>query len=300
MDLTRLYWLTTLLAIGLLGGGTRPACAQETVSDTAQTNGWTTDLTAKLSTSQSAFNNWSEGGLNTLALTSTIDGKAVRETNRWEQTYAMRLSLGLVQQDTLDVRKSTDLIRLNASLQYKGRGFFQVLNPTIAGELRTQFAPGFNYDKDPFELGREPPVKISDFFSPARVSQSLGLTYEPDSWFSQRLSVAGKQTVVLVKRLRPLYDVQTDRTMRLEAGAEAVTSIDREIFEDIRLQSDLTLFQALVPVENPDVFWENVVTMQVNSWLSVDLEFVAIYDANIIDAVQLKEVLSLGVSFVVI
>jgi hypothetical protein len=37
--------------------------------------------------------------------------------------------------------------------------------------------------------------------------------------------------------------------------------------------------------------------MKVNDWLSTNLEFVALYDQNTVDAIQLKEVLSVGVSF---
>jgi hypothetical protein len=58
----------------------------------------------------------------------------------------------------------------------------------------------------------------------------------------------------------------------------------------------LNLFQTLTQREPLDVLWENVITMKVNSWLNVGLEYVMLYDANRSDAVQIKEVLSVGVS----
>jgi hypothetical protein len=36
--------------------------------------------------------------------------------------------------------------------------------------------------------------------------------------------------------------------------------------------------------------------MQVNSWLTTNLEVTALFDENTTDAIQLKEVLSLGVT----
>ncbi len=270
-----------------------PGWAQEAAPDSL--DAWQYDLRGKFNAAQAAYNNWKEGGLNSVSVSTTLDGAARREGDRWIQEHTMRLAYGLLQQDTLDFRKSEDLIRMESSLRYRGDHFFRVFNPTIAVGLRTQFAEGFNYDKDPLERGQRPPVKTSDFFSPGTITESIGLTYEADSWFSQRLSFASKQTIVMIDRFRPLYGVDPDGPMRLEAGAESVTTFDREIVDNVRLQSSLNLFLAFNQPGQPDMIWENLITMQVNSWMNVDLEFVAVYNEDVSSAVQLKEVLSVGV-----
>src|SRR5690606_38281168 len=104
-----------------------------------------------------------EGGVNTLATTAVLEGKAKGMSGPWEQNHEVRLVLGIVKQDTLEVRKAEDLIRIRSSLQYRGDGFFRTINPTLAAEVNTQFASGFNYKRNPFEDGRTPPVKVSDF-----------------------------------------------------------------------------------------------------------------------------------------
>ena len=261
---------------------------------------WNASLTGKLSGSQVAYNNWQEGGLNTLSVTSSVDGQFVRGGEHWIQTYELRLTFGIVQQDTLAVRKSDDLIRLRAGLQYRGDGFLRTFRPTISLALRTQFAEGFNYDEDPFsdDVQRNLPVKTSEFFSPAVLTQSLGLTYEPVSWIATRLGVAGKETIVRNEALRVLYDVDPDEAVRAEGGIESETSVDREVVTNVRYQSSLNLFQTLTQRSEPlDVIWENVITMRVNSWLNVGLEYVMLFDANRSNDVQIKEVLSVGVSF---
>ncbi len=292
---TLLLTLGTVVLTIVLGAAALPAQAQ--APDPAPDTTWTYDVTGRLSAAQAAYRNWQEGGLNTLSVSSSIDGRAIQRTTRWKQTYEMRLVFGIIQQDTLAVRKSEDLIRLGAALQYRGDGFFRVFNPTIAAGLRTQFAEGLDYEGDPFGEGREPPVKSSDFFAPATITQSLGLIYTPSDWVSQRISAAGKQTVVTIDRLRPLYDVNVDDVARWEAGVESVTALDRELFENVRLQSTLTTFLAVNQPEPPDVLWENLLTMQVNSWLSTQVEYVLLYDDNTSTAVQMKEVLSVGVTF---
>ena len=101
----------------------------------------------------------------------------------------MRLAYGMVKQDTLDLRKSEDIIRLAATLQYLGEGFFSRFTPTVSASFRSQFAPGYNYQKNPFGDGRATPVKVSDFMNPGTFQQSLGLTYTPTAWFKQRIGV---------------------------------------------------------------------------------------------------------------
>lgn len=277
-----------------------PVQAQDTEGEVLEDGAWNTSLTGKLSGSQAAYRNWQEGGLNTLAVTSTIDGKFVRGGDHWIQTYELRFAFGLVQQDTLAVRKSDDLIRLGAGLQYQGSGFLRTFRPTISAALRTQFAEGFNYNEDPFPDDRERslPVKTSAFFSPAVLTQSLGLTYEPTPWFATRLGIAGKETIVRNEDLRVLYDVDPTKAVRAEGGIESETTVDREIVTNVRYQSRLNLFQSLTAQSEPlDVLWENVITMRVNSWLNVGLEYVMLYDANRSQDIQIKEVLSVGVSF---
>jgi hypothetical protein len=274
------------------------------------TTGWTYDLAGKLSGSQAAYKDWQEGGLNTLSFTTSIDGTAQRSAHRWTQTHELRLGFGIIssEDDEPDepLRKSTDQIRAQTNLRYTGSGFFRLFKPTVSARLRTQFAKGFDYTNNPFpeghpSAGEDPPVQTSEFFAPAFITETIGLTYNPKEWYTVRLSAASKQTVVRDQDLRILYDVDPKESTRVEAGAEIAATFSREIFTNVRYKSSANVFFSFNQTENPpDVLWENYITMQVNSWLTTDLEFVALFDENTSDAIQLKEVLSVGVTFVLI
>ena len=272
-----------------------PTMAQE--AEAPPPDAWETSLVSKLNLAQAGFQNWQEGGVNTVALTTGINGKATRTTDAWTQKHELRLTYGVVKQDTLDFRKAEDLIQLQSSVQYAGGGFFAKFQPTLAGALRTQFAPGFNFDTDPIDGTRTPPVKVSDFFAPATLTQSLGLTYQPADWITQRLGVAAKETVVTIDRFRTLYGLDPDKNARFEMGLEAFTEVDKEIFTNVRYQSKLGLFASFNVDDNPDVLWENLITMKVNAWMNVNFEVVTIYDTNVSEDVQLKEVFSVGIAY---
>lgn len=262
--------------------------------------GWRRALTGQLSFSQAAYHSWQEGGLNALSLTAGTEGRFARLRGGLKQTHDARLAFGVVRQDTLDVRKAVDVIRYAFDLQYTGAGAFR---PTFATEFRTQFAAGFDYnpkteDYPSLVVAPDARLKVSDFFAPAVWTQSVGVTYDPGRWYTVRLGLGAKETFVLIERLRPVHGNAPDEAVRLQAGLEALAEARKELFEGVLWRSRLTLFEAFNQLSSaaPDLVFENLLQLKVNDWLSTNLELVALYDKDVIDAVQLKEVLSVGVT----
>ena len=258
---------------------------------------WAPEVVGKLSGSQAGFQNWAEGGVNTFAFSVGIDGKAERNKAGWHQKTTGKLSFGLVKQDTLDFRKAEDLIRLSATFNYSGKGFLDNLRPTVAFLARSQFSPGFNFEKNPLGDGRRPPIKVSDFMSPGTFTQSVGMTYQAKPWVSQRLGIGGKETVVMIEQLRPLYKLKPDQTVKLEIGLEAFTDFDKEIFKNVFYKSTIGLFAAFNKPDSPDLIWENNLNMKVNSWLQVNLDWAVLFDNDVSAKAQFKEIFSVGISY---
>jgi hypothetical protein len=310
--------------IGLLGVGLHPAGAQperpvepvfpdeqqtpKVPDSTEADSGWSYDATARLNVSQAAYKDWQEGGgLNSLTISAATGGVAQERRGEWLQTHELRLAFGVLNQENQALRKSEDQIRYQSSVRYQGDGFFRVFNPTVATQLRTQFASGFNYSENPFEgevepgdprLDQETPVETSSFFAPAFLTESIGLTYQPAEVLTLRLGTASKQTIVVEDDFRELYGVDSEALARVEAGAEFASSLDAQLSENIRYRSDLNAFFAVNQLEEPpDVLWENELILSVNDWLTTNLEFTALYDQTTIDAIQLRETISVGISF---
>ncbi len=325
MDSSLRFALLTFL-IALLGGGLHLAGAQperpvepvfsdeqeapKVPDSTEADTGWTYDATARLNVSQAAYKDWQEGGgLNSLSISAATGAVAQERQGDWLQLHEVRLAFGVLNQEDQALRKAEDQIRYQSSLRYQGDGFFRVFNPTVAGQLRTQFASGFDYgDDNPFEGEvepgdprldqQEPPFETSSFFAPAFLTESIGLTYQPAEILTLRLGAASKQTIVVEEDFRELYGVDSEALARVEAGAEFASSLDARLTENIRYRSDLNAFFAVNQLEEPpDVLWENEVILSVNDWLTTNLEFTALYDQTTIDAIQLRETISVGVSF---
>lgn len=268
------------------------AAAQESSEETAE-GPWQLSLKGSLSATQTSFSNWQEGGVNTLGYSAELKGEAIRRTESWKETHNLRLAFGQIKQGELDFRKSIDVVQYGLVLQNVSAS---PLNPTVALEFRSQFTSGYNYKKNPFKDGREPPVKVSDYMAPAYFTQSLGLSYDPDSWFSTRLGLGGKHTIVAVEGLGTLYGLEPGRSMRYELGIESHTAIKVDVAENVLWESRLGLFAAFNKPEMPDARWENFLTMKVNTWLNVKIEFVALYDKDVSTKMQYKHISSLGVS----
>lgn len=274
-----------------------PCRAQDGGTVEADTSTWDVGLIGKLNGSQAGFQNWAEGGVNTLALSTGVEGIAEQVVGTWTQKHSVRLSFGIVKQDTLAFRKAEDLIRLTTTLNYVGEGSLKLFQPTVSAGIRSQFAPGFNFEKNPFGDGRQPPVKVSDFLSPATFTQSAGFAWKPTVWFSQRLGLGAKETVVMIERLRTLYGVDPSSSTRFEFGMEAFTDFDKEIVKNVHYKSTLGLFAAFNNPDLPDYLWENLVTMKVNSWMKVNFEWSLLFDEDVSSDLQVKEVFSVGISY---
>lgn len=295
--------LRLLLALAALAALAPPALAQdeEEPPPLTEAEGWRTSLRSGLHFTQAAYRNWQEGGINALALTATTNGQFARRFNGFKQTHDLRLAFGLLKQDTLAVRKADDLIRYAFALQYTELGRFQ---PTLGTEVRTQFAAGFDYkptaEKYPTLAERIEPgerLKVSDLLAPAVWTQALGITYEPDGWYKVRFGLGAKETIVLIERLRPVYGNRPDQAVRFEVGFEALAEVRREIVENVSLVSRLGLFRPFESLDElPDGTWENTITMKVNDFLNVTLALEALLDRDVSRALQLREVLAIGLS----
>ena len=153
-------------------------------ADTMKLEGWKVNAVVGAGLSQAAFSNWAQGGENSFAYTMSglVNGTLYGERSRWSNTLSLRYGQAQIGDD--EAKKTDDEIYFESIFIYR---VWSPFHPYAAATLRTQFAPGYDYPDN------APRVRVSKFFDPAYLTQSVGVIYEPSAIFTSRLGVAMRE-----------------------------------------------------------------------------------------------------------
>lgn len=261
---------------------------------------WENKGQTSLQFAQAAFKNWSSGGTNALSLNALLvynvnyKNEKLIWNNNVELGYGFQYALNTTQ-------KTDDKVDISSSLEYKAGKHWD-----YSGMLsfKTQMTKGYSDT-----------TLISNFFAPAYLMLSGGMTYAPTKAFSMLISpLTGKMTMVTDPTLSALgsYGVNPGEQLRGEFGGFAKISFKHEILQNVRLNTKLELFSNyLKDPQYVDVNWDLLISMKINKFLSANIASQLIYDHDINikhenaqgiivtgPAVQFKEMFSLGITFI--
>lgn len=264
-------------------------------SDTA----WKISGETAINFSQVSLINWAAGGQSSVSGNAFFNIAANYKKGKHMWTNKAELAYGLQKLGEEGVRKTNDKLFLSTSYGYKAfRNWYYVAMLSF----NTQFADGYDYPNDS--------VLISTFMAPAYLIGALGLEYHPDEHFSAAIMpVSAKLTVVNNDSLSAAgaYGVDPGDKARLEFGATVVVEYLQKIMENVDFDTKLRLFSSyLNNPQNIDVYWESMLNMKINKFLSANITTTLIYDddIDITDSdgntgprTQFKEVFGLGLSY---
>ncbi len=283
----------------------------------SDTSYWRIGGVSSLNFSQVSLNNWAAGGNNSLSLGGYFNLFLTHEkgANLWQTN--IETGYGVVKQGfNVEPTKTDDFIIINSQYSHKmknGKWSF-----TGMLDFRTQYYDGVNEDG----------IKISDWFAPAYILASIGVTRQFGDNFSLFLAPAtGKFTIVNDPLLAAkgsfgvkegVIDTVTNEiiedgeSFRSEIGFlfRALYAND-EIIKNVGLVSKLELFENYASLGNMDVNWQNTIAMKVNNFITVNFITQLIYDNdidiletdetgaenNLGPKVQFKSVLGVGLSY---
>lgn len=276
----RLLLLTMLLGIGVY----LPLLAQDTTAadaatdTTAKPKYWTFKGNTALNLNQIALVNWAAGGQSSVGLNALFDFNAKYEKNKFSWELQSKMTYGVQKSGKQKFRKSDDLLDITSTLNYKIAKGFKV---GLVKNLRTQFAPGYEYPDDTDETKQ----LVSRFFSPAYVTVALGIEYEAPKYFKMFLSPVTSKTYIVMDTVlidQTRYGIDADKRVFQNFGAYMKANFEAEIFKNVTFATQLELFSNyLKEPQNVDVIWGTKTTMKVNDWLSVILVTDLIYDHDI-------------------
>ncbi len=186
--------------------------AQEDTTIIQQDTVWRRGGIVSLNFSQVSLTNWASGGQNSIASNGLFNFFANYKSGKNAWDNYIDLGYGLVMQGKKgSLLKSDDRIDLTSKY---GREASEHWYYTGLTNLRTQFAPGYNYPNDS--------VVISRFFAPAFLTLAPGMDFKPNNNFSLFLSPATTRFIFVTDRELSnagAFGVDSGKTLRTEAGA---------------------------------------------------------------------------------
>ncbi len=261
---------------------------------------WHKSVVFSLNFNQSAFsNNWSAGGISSIALGTNFDFKTEYNKSPLDYTSEINLIYGIAANKGQGSRKTNDRIFLDnklASQLSKHWFFFGSLT------FESQFDKGYNYanaDGSP----AIPPLLISNFMSPGYLTESLGFEYKPTKYFDLRLGTGtAKQTFVadttIYHNQPDNYGVTPGHRFRNDLAFQVVATIDKDIMKNMHLNARYALF---IPYQQALAYTTHrldaTLTAKVNRLINVTMNGTFLYDKNTSPKPQGTEGIALGVSY---
>ncbi len=258
------------------------------VADTLR--GWSLDWVSGLNGSQASYDNWSQGGVNTISVTASTVFNAKYRKGQFAYALATNFKYGKSRLEGEGTRKTDDRIAVNNKFSY----IFEDERWSAFGNINfsTQFDKGFDYST-------EPPTVISRFFAPAYFTQIAGIAFQPEEYFTAEAGMAMKQTIVNDADLASeYYSFEDGETVRFEPGYALGMNFEKKIVSNVRLISSVETFTNLQRhVDNTDVNFSNELIGKINDYLNMSFQFVMVYDSDYSRELQIKQVLSAGFSY---
>ena len=256
---------------------------------------WHKTVLFNLNFSQAAFtNNWTGGGVSSVALNTNFDFKAEYNKSPLDYTTELNLVYGTAAVKGQGTRKTNDRIFFDNKLAThisKNWLFFGSLT------FESQFDKGFTY-QDPL-----PPLLISQFMSPGYLTESAGVEFKPNKWFDLRLGAAtARQTFVLDTVLyhnQPdNYGVLIHHTLFNQIAFQAVATVDKDLMPNLHITARYALF---IPYQQSLAYVSHridaTLVAKVNRLIAVTMNGTFLYDKNTAPQAQATEGLGLGVIY---
>ncbi|MFO8030716.1 MAG: DUF3078 domain-containing protein [Cyclonatronaceae bacterium] len=266
---------------------------EQPVPGEAGVSNWEHSLRASLTGTQASYRNWSQGGTDNIAILSTTAFSSVYSHDRYAYKVDINLRYGQTRIGDGDFIKSDDLIRIRNQASRKFRD--ERLSAIFNLNFESQFDKGY---ENPMPEEGEERILISRFMAPAYVTQILGLSFQPVENLRFEGGFAMKQTIVSDTDLSTHYGLAEDETFRNEAGLSLLVGYERRIMENIFYSGYLETFTNVNrTLSDTDMLFVNEITGQINRYISANVEVVLAYDSDVIEELQVKQIISLGLNY---
>ncbi|MFM6923902.1 MAG: DUF3078 domain-containing protein [Ferruginibacter sp.] len=255
-------------------------------------DGWKKNGTFIININQGSLRNWAGGGeQNTLGITTLLNYNINHKKGRITWNNYFDIALGFQNASSFgQFRKTDDRIDITSKYGYQ---FSKKWFTALLANFNSQALAGYNYT-DTVN------IKISNLLTPGKILLSAGIDYRPDKNFT--LFVSPITTRFIIKRDKDFYQldkfgVQANHRSYTELGSFATAKYNKKVNSWAHYTGRLDLFSNYKRnPENVDLFFTNLVTMKFNKWLATNISVDMVYDDDVVQKTQLKEILGIGLT----
>ncbi len=239
--------------------------------------------------------NWTGGAVSSVAFGVFTNALITyeKDKNSWRNDF--QAQYGIVRNKGQESRKSVD--RLFFDTKY-GRELTPHWSFIINANLLTQFTAGYEYNK--LTSGELERSRVSGLFSPAYVTEALGIEYKPVEYFFITFSPgAVRQTIVtdlnLYRSFPKNYGVPIGKRVRNElALLQLVANFNKDIAKNVNLKFRYLMFANYQNLSSIDNRLDAMLTAKINKYWNVNLGVIMVYDDDQSTQIQLAQSLSIG------
>ncbi len=227
----------------------------------------TTEFTARLSMTQTQFDNWAAGGENTFSGLSALFFRHQYQRDRFGLEGRVDAQYGV---NYIGGRafKNQDVFQLNTLATWKAAKFWSW---SADGELRSQFAEGYK--------SRTDKTMISNFMAPGTLKVAVGIVYQNAPWTINISPVGGSATFMWERSLseQGLNGVPAGHRSKWQMGPSLRIIYEKSLAKDaIKVRSEAYSFTNIRTA--PTMRWETRIDIRATKYLTTTLYNFMQYD----------------------
>jgi hypothetical protein len=253
---------------------------------------WTPKGVVGLNISQVSFQNWSQGGDNSLSFSILSNFGLHYIGDPWKWNNNLKFTYGRTKTGDNEFRTNDNEIYFESTLI---RNVGWVVSPYLGITARTAISNGFNYNDNPA-------TQIVGFLDPLYLTEGIGVSYDKSENFSTRIGIGFKQTIADKFNFKYSDDPDTPNEIekfKNETGIESITEYEWGFLENMVYTGYLRLFGKFDDISVWDVRLDNTIVAKINDYFNVNLNVLLIYDVDETVRTQMKQALQLGISYTI-
>lgn len=280
---------------------------KDTLAVKSDTSYWQRSFSGGINFNQASFNNWTGGGVNSVALGAIVAARGLYEKGNISWDNTADLQLGFVTQAGT-TRKAADQIFLNSVV---GRRIAPKWDMFGSATFTSFFTAGYRYTDLAANQNR---FKVSNFLAPGQLTLAWGVAYKPNDWFAVRISpfaprftfladqgvrfTEGANKVLVRDPNAVAYGVDPGKSIRTEwLALQLQAALTRNLSENVSINAKYLLYANYQTLDAIDHRIDILLTAKVSKYISTTFGLIALFDKDFTDSWQLQQTLGIGLIY---